>query len=305
MAGKHNPTSRRQMFAARVRVFKSPLPRNIRLGRRKMRFLALQCFSCRAMQVKQSKNNSNKWTCSICNEKQSLRKMFFSSDTAKDVRKFVQQANMVRGLTEEESAAEHFSSDAKENFPDCYNADQDSSRHPQHPNHSKWERFLPEEELSVSDEENDPTDSNYVTTLPDKKLRNSRPRSVHSSKRADRSLRNEPEPAPKAYQDVGFRDGDEEETEMAELRCGNFENGVGSMKDVELKGRSRKFVHPSHPRSSEPGAASKETGEGQAKRDYAALSQDSSRHEGSQKFKREISQCPPSKWSKYLDVEDG
>ncbi|KAJ7565093.1 hypothetical protein O6H91_02G047800 [Diphasiastrum complanatum] len=57
-------------------------------------FLALHCYSCGMFQVKQEKKSSNKWSCCICNEKQSVRKVFGRSAAAKDVRKLVQELNM-------------------------------------------------------------------------------------------------------------------------------------------------------------------------------------------------------------------
>ncbi|CBI29361.3 unnamed protein product, partial [Vitis vinifera] len=53
-------------------------------------------------QVKQQKKNSNKWTCVVCNEKQSVRKVYAQGSMAKDVRKFVQSFNMSRKSIDEE-----------------------------------------------------------------------------------------------------------------------------------------------------------------------------------------------------------
>ncbi|XP_077210562.1 uncharacterized protein LOC143846039 isoform X2 [Tasmannia lanceolata] len=50
----------------------------------------------RGFKVKQQKKSSNKWNCVICNQKQSLRKVFARGFLAKDVRKFVQGFNMSR-----------------------------------------------------------------------------------------------------------------------------------------------------------------------------------------------------------------
>ncbi|KAL9665266.1 hypothetical protein QQ045_020681 [Rhodiola kirilowii] len=58
-------------------------------------FIAVQCFQCLTMQVKM-KNRSNKWSCVVCNEKHSVRKVYAHSSMAKDVRKFVQSFNMSR-----------------------------------------------------------------------------------------------------------------------------------------------------------------------------------------------------------------
>nr|XP_043614565.1 MRN complex-interacting protein [Erigeron canadensis] len=59
-------------------------------------FMALECFKCSTMQVKQRKKSSNKWICVICNEKQSVRKVYSQGSMAKHVRAFVQQFNMSR-----------------------------------------------------------------------------------------------------------------------------------------------------------------------------------------------------------------
>ena len=60
-------------------------------------------------QVKQQKKSSNKWICSICNEKQSVRNVFASSMSAKDIRIFVQQFNLSRNRI---SLVDHNSADA-------------------------------------------------------------------------------------------------------------------------------------------------------------------------------------------------
>ncbi|KAL2334980.1 hypothetical protein Fmac_016193 [Flemingia macrophylla] len=59
-------------------------------------FIALQCCQCSTMQVKQKKKSSNKWNCAVCNQKQSVRKVFAQGFMAKDVRTFVQNFNMSR-----------------------------------------------------------------------------------------------------------------------------------------------------------------------------------------------------------------
>ena len=53
------------------------------------------------MQVKQRKKSSNKWTCVVCNQKQSVRKVFAQGYMAKDVREFVQSFNMSRQFAEQ------------------------------------------------------------------------------------------------------------------------------------------------------------------------------------------------------------
>ncbi|CAI0424027.1 unnamed protein product [Linum tenue] len=68
-------------------------------------FIAVACYQCSTVQVKQQKKSSNKWTCVVCNEKQSVRKVFFQSYVAKDVRQFVQSRNMARKIADEQASS--------------------------------------------------------------------------------------------------------------------------------------------------------------------------------------------------------
>lgn len=54
--------------------------------------------------MKQKKKSSNKWTCVVCNQKQSVRKVFAQGYMAKDLRKFVQSFNMSRKFTDEQDS---------------------------------------------------------------------------------------------------------------------------------------------------------------------------------------------------------
>lgn len=49
-------------------------------------FLVVRCYKCELFQVIQEKKSSNKWSCAVCTEKQSVRKVFSKSDAAKDCR---------------------------------------------------------------------------------------------------------------------------------------------------------------------------------------------------------------------------
>ncbi|KAK4390061.1 hypothetical protein Sango_2069400 [Sesamum angolense] len=51
--------------------------------------------------VKQEKKSSKRWSCVVCNEKQSVRKVFAQGSMAKDVRHFVQNFNMSRQLSDQ------------------------------------------------------------------------------------------------------------------------------------------------------------------------------------------------------------
>ncbi|XP_010471185.1 PREDICTED: UPF0544 protein C5orf45 homolog [Camelina sativa] len=66
-------------------------------------FIALQCFECSTMQVKQKKKSSNKWVCVVCNQKQSVKKVFAQGYKAKDLRFFVQSFNMSRKVSDDEA----------------------------------------------------------------------------------------------------------------------------------------------------------------------------------------------------------
>ncbi|WCJ43282.1 hypothetical protein M5689_024037 [Euphorbia peplus] len=65
-------------------------------------FIGVQCYECSTMQVKQKKKTSN-WTCVVCNQKQSVRKVFAQGYKAKDIRNVVQSFNMSRKFADEES----------------------------------------------------------------------------------------------------------------------------------------------------------------------------------------------------------
>uniref|UniRef100_A0A7C8YBT2 MRN complex-interacting protein N-terminal domain-containing protein n=1 Tax=Opuntia streptacantha TaxID=393608 RepID=A0A7C8YBT2_OPUST len=58
------------------------------------------------MQVKQQKKSSNKWNCVICNQKQSVKKIYAEGYQAKEIRLFVQSFNMSRKDADEIAAIE-------------------------------------------------------------------------------------------------------------------------------------------------------------------------------------------------------
>ncbi|KAM2531492.1 hypothetical protein PS1_000216 [Malus domestica] len=58
-------------------------------------FIAVQCCQCSTMQVKQ-RNKSNKWTCVVYNQKQSIRQMFAQGPMPRDLGLFVQSSNTSR-----------------------------------------------------------------------------------------------------------------------------------------------------------------------------------------------------------------
>ncbi|KAF7144435.1 hypothetical protein RHSIM_Rhsim04G0161000 [Rhododendron simsii] len=58
------------------------------------------------LQVKQQKKSTNQWICVVCNEKQSVRKVFAQGFMAKVVPKFVQTCNMSRCQFEQQRSNE-------------------------------------------------------------------------------------------------------------------------------------------------------------------------------------------------------
>ncbi|KAK3165273.1 hypothetical protein QOZ80_1AG0031130 [Eleusine coracana subsp. coracana] len=63
-------------------------------------FLALQCVQCSTMQVKPQKKSGNKWVCVVCNQRQSVLRIYTRGYRAVDIRRFVQEANLSRGRRE-------------------------------------------------------------------------------------------------------------------------------------------------------------------------------------------------------------
>ncbi|GAB2213029.1 hypothetical protein Droror1_Dr00021043 [Drosera rotundifolia] len=64
-------------------------------------FIAVQCFHCSTMQVKQKKKSSNKWSCAVCGSRQSVTRVHAEGFMARDVRKFVQGFNMRRKIEDD------------------------------------------------------------------------------------------------------------------------------------------------------------------------------------------------------------
>ncbi|KAF4521467.1 hypothetical protein B566_EDAN001764, partial [Ephemera danica] len=67
-------------------------------------FHVLRCYSCSVFQVHFVKK-SNKWQCKMCNEKQSLKKVY-GVGTGKDCRLHVQKLNSLHLVEQEQAAGE-------------------------------------------------------------------------------------------------------------------------------------------------------------------------------------------------------
>ncbi|XP_058104614.1 uncharacterized protein LOC131248364 [Magnolia sinica] len=120
----------------------------------------LTCIPSYSLQVKQQKKSSNKWTCVICNEKQSVRKVFARGFLARDVRKFVQSFNLSRQNGEETLTAP--SSESR------IGSDSSPSGSFQKKKRSDWAEYLGHEEHSFQEEEGFGFESEIeiVTELP-------------------------------------------------------------------------------------------------------------------------------------------
>ncbi|CAH9094376.1 unnamed protein product [Cuscuta epithymum] len=114
-------------------------------------FIALQCCQCCTMQVKQKKKSSNKWICVVCNQKQSLRKVFAQGFMAKDIRKFVQSFNMSRQLSDLPQHQEPRTLDTEAPFPSNPNSKR-----------TDWTEYLDLEDESTEEE----NETRIVTELP-------------------------------------------------------------------------------------------------------------------------------------------
>ena len=68
-------------------------------------FNVVRCFSCETFQVDQVKKSTNKWTCKMCGEKQSLKQVYFTG-TGKECRLNCQTLNMRRMEAESVKDAE-------------------------------------------------------------------------------------------------------------------------------------------------------------------------------------------------------
>ncbi|KAF7140483.1 hypothetical protein RHSIM_Rhsim06G0093000 [Rhododendron simsii] len=119
------------------------------------------------MQVKQQKKSSNKWTCVVCNEKQSVRKVFAQGFMAKDVRKFVQTFNMSRCQFEQQRTNETL--DLVPEHTDCQpRSSNDKKRR------SDWSEYVDPKDIHNGQEEEEQEEDVFgpriVTELPPKEL---------------------------------------------------------------------------------------------------------------------------------------
>lgn len=90
-------------------------------------------------QVKQQKKSGNKWTCAVCNQKQSVRKVFAQGSMAKDLRQFVQSFNMSRQFADNHvNLAPHDDCEILEEAADVISGNSDSRKQKR----SDWTEYL-------------------------------------------------------------------------------------------------------------------------------------------------------------------
>ncbi|TPX66720.1 hypothetical protein SpCBS45565_g04263 [Spizellomyces sp. 'palustris'] len=121
----------------------------------------IQCYAdaCKMFQVQQAKK-VQKWTCTVCGAKQSLKNVFFESTTGSDCRKAVQELNMRRVAREHKiqqqklesrQGAWELSSDEQEGYGsgtcDTYEH-RDCLRQEPHRPQKKWSLYMDPEEVA-------------------------------------------------------------------------------------------------------------------------------------------------------------
>jgi hypothetical protein len=113
----------------------------------KQEFICVQCFSCKTFQAIIVSKKS-KFKCKICNENQTVRKIYAISDQAKDIRLVVQDLNLNR--PDEEPDME-----TKKETVKIISTPSEPAE--------KWKEFLDEEDANEEEKEDDPR---YTTLDP-------------------------------------------------------------------------------------------------------------------------------------------
>ncbi|KAJ1385965.1 MRN complex-interacting protein [Sesbania bispinosa] len=143
-----------------------------------------QQFNTSAL-VKQRKKSSNKWSCAVCNQKQSVRKVFAQGHMASDIRKFVQSFNMSRKSLDDAEWLLHGTLDpppencqGQHEFP----ANRKTKR-------SDWTEYLQQEDHHEQEQNGDDFEPLVVTEL-HKGMFKERRVVDNSTARSDRVLKN-------------------------------------------------------------------------------------------------------------------
>jgi hypothetical protein len=92
------------------------------------------------LQVRQKSKSVGKWSCVVCNQRQSLRKVFAQGFMAKDLRRFVQSFNMSRDLSDHLQTPLPHSTDEEDIADDRFQCNNRSKRR------SDWSEYLDSED---------------------------------------------------------------------------------------------------------------------------------------------------------------
>ncbi|XP_045183042.2 MRN complex-interacting protein-like isoform X2 [Mercenaria mercenaria] len=135
-------------------------------------FQVLQCYSCQTFQVHQVKK-ATKWTCKMCGEKQSLKKVFGRGSGA-ECRQHVQRLNTLRAELDYQSSSTSIQSyvktDLQSEDEDCiYGNGQNYSAYDQcpdvkqHNKETKWNMFVERTHSDLSYDDEDDSNDRYTT----------------------------------------------------------------------------------------------------------------------------------------------
>lgn len=78
-------------------------------------FQILRCYACEVFNVDIVKKFSNKWSCKMCGEKQSVKHVYGTSSSASECREYVQHLNQQRGSKADEIPEEPALQESVEN----------------------------------------------------------------------------------------------------------------------------------------------------------------------------------------------
>ncbi|XP_041361638.1 MRN complex-interacting protein-like [Gigantopelta aegis] len=131
-------------------------------------FQVLQCYSCQMFQVQQAKK-SNKWTCKMCGEKQSIKKVFGEGSGA-ECRQHVQEMNRLYG--EQQSQQLHQCVAPETSSTGFDSQPRSTVQQQQIGNASRWSSYIDEPASGLTDEED--CDDYFTVDKHDTKQRNKR-----------------------------------------------------------------------------------------------------------------------------------
>ena len=131
-------------------------------------FNIVKCYNCSTYQVDINKKSTNKWQCKLCGSKQTLKQVFYESDSAKDCRERVKQLNSLNGERQMQqqnaNLARHLNSNTNNYDDDEYEQDNTSNYNQSTFNQSssnnkvsKWAKYLTKKEFNkyYGDEEDE------------------------------------------------------------------------------------------------------------------------------------------------------